>query len=61
MPERMPARAQEKHQAAQCPAIDPEVAVDAFAGLWGAPLPKPSRSFYQALLRFCLNRHIQID
>ena len=49
------------HQAAEGPAIDPEIRMSVLSGLRGAPLSQTGGPEYLVVLRCCFYRHIKID
>ena len=49
------------HQAAEGPAVDPEIRVSVLSGLGGAPLSQTSSPEYLVCLRCCFYGYIKID
>ena len=49
------------HQAAEGPAVDPEIRVSVLSGLRGAPLPQTGSPEHLVCLRCCFYRYIKID
>ena len=49
------------HQAAEGPAVDPEIRLGVLSCLWGAPLPQAGGSKHLLAVRCCFNRYIKID